>query len=709
MLKSRPLRTVSLFSALLVGTLETSSVAGEPATNSMDALSAARAYREANGAEILSSYATLLSIPNVASDLVNIERNAEYLRGQLAQRGVEAELWHLPEIPPIVFGRLDVGAPRTLGIYVHYDGQPVDESQWSSPPWEPTLYTAAIEGGGQPRPFPGPGEAIDPEWRIYGRASGDDKAPFPGIFTALDALQEEGIPLTSNLVFLFEGEEEAGSDHLGEYFRQHREALNVDLWLICDGPVHQSRRPQLVFGVRGYTGLDITVYGASRYLHSGHYGNWSPNPALRLAHLLASMRTETGEVLIAGFNDSTAPISDRERRAMAALPEIDEELRQELGLAATEADNASLAERLLIPSLNVRGMQSAAVGDTARNIIPTEATASLDIRLAKGNDPEEMLDLVEAHIAEQGYHIVRQAPDLETRLQHDKIAKIERRSGYRAARTPMDLPVVSDVVNAAKLASGETLILLPTLGGSLPLYLFTDILEAPVVITPVANHDDNQHAPNENLRLANLWYGIDLMASLFTMPSGIAIDEELQRVAHWMTGSFSSQAQAGANPDHFYDIRLFMQPIWQDRADGPWLYVEQAAAETLDRPYRQRVYRLSRIDEKTVHSEVFTLPGDPLNHAGAWQDRAPLQDLSPDDLELRQGCAIVLRQINADTYAGSTQEKHCQSSLRGAAYATSDVVVTPAQLLSWDRGFDSEDEQVWGAQAGPYAFIKNLQ
>jgi acetylornithine deacetylase/succinyl-diaminopimelate desuccinylase-like protein len=709
MFDSRTIRTTILVSSLLTCTIDPVSLASETDPTQNNALSAARAYRVKHGAEILSSYAELLSIPNVATDLKNIQRNADYLRGQLEQRGVEAELWHLPETPPIVFGRLDIGAARTLGIYVHYDGQPVDPTQWSSPPWEPTLYTAAIEDGGQPRPFPEPGETLDPEWRLYGRATGDDKAPFPGIFTALDALQESGIPLTSNLVFLFEGEEEAGSDHLGEYFHQHRDELEVDLWLICDGPVHQSRRPQLVFGVRGYTGLDITVYGATRYLHSGHYGNWSPNPALRLAHLLASMRTDSGEVLIEGFNDSTAPVADTERQAMAALPDFDDDLRRELGLPATEADNASLAERLLIPSLNIRGMQSAGVGDAARNVIPTEATASLDIRLAKGNDPEEMLDLVEAHIAQQGYHIVRQDPDLETRLQHQKIAKVERRSGYRAARTPMDLPVVEEVVAAAALAAGESLVLLPTLGGSLPLYLFTDILQAPVVITPVANHDNNQHAPNENLRLANLWYGIDLMASLLTMPSGAVTDEELVKVSQWMTGSFSSQAQAEANPDHFYDIRLFMTPIWQHRTDGPWLYVEQAAAESLDRPYRQRVYRLGRIDEATLRSDVFTLPGDPLAHAGAWQSADPLQQLSPEDLETRQGCAIVLRRINSETYAGSTRDKDCQTTLRGASYATSDVVLTPAQLLSWDRGFDTQDTQVWGAEAGPYAFIKHLE
>ena len=516
MFRSRS-HTLAIFTSVLLVT-STATLAADSARADDDSLAAVRAYRDEHAAEILASYAELLAIPNVAADLVNIQRNAEFLRDELSRRGVSAELWQLPEAPPIVYGRLDNGATRTIGIYVHYDGQPVDPTQWSHPAWEPTLYTAAMEEGGSSRPFPAPGESIDPEWRLYGRSTGDDKAPFPALFTALDGLAQNAIPVTSNLIFLFEGEEEAGSDHLGEYFERHRRELEVDLWLICDGPVHQSRRPQLVFGVRGYTGLDITVYGATRYLHSGHYGNWAPNPALRLANLLASMRTDTGEVLIDGFYDSTAPIAEAERQAMASLPDFDDALRRQLGLVATEADNALLAERLLLPTLNIRGMQSAAVGAAARNIIPTEATASLDIRLAKGNDPQEMLDLVERHIAHQGYTIVREDPDLETRLQFEKIAKIDRRSGYRAARTSMDLPVVREVVAAAERAAGDSLVLLPTLGGSLPLYLFTDILQAPVVITPIANHDDNQHAPDENLRLANLWYGIDLMASLLTMP-----------------------------------------------------------------------------------------------------------------------------------------------------------------------------------------------
>ncbi|MEJ2086874.1 MAG: M20/M25/M40 family metallo-hydrolase, partial [Acidobacteriota bacterium] len=274
---------------------------------------------------------------------------------------VASELWSLPGAPPIVYGSLDVGAQRTLGIYVHYDGQPVDPEEWSHPAWTPTLYTAAMESGGAVRPLPSPGEPIDPEWRLYARSAGDDKAPAAAILAALDALASLEIAPSSNLVLLFEGEEEAGSPHLEQYLVDHRHALETDLWLICDGPVHQSREPQLVFGVRGYTGIDLEVYGANRYLHSGHYGNWAPNPAQILAGLLASMKSSDGEVLIDRFYDSTEPVSESEREAMARLPDFDDQLRVELGLAETEADNALLAERLLLPSFNIRGFSSAAV------------------------------------------------------------------------------------------------------------------------------------------------------------------------------------------------------------------------------------------------------------------------------------------------------------------------------------------------------------
>ena len=490
--------------------------AAEPPTEPLELV---RSYRQGHEAKILTEYRELLAIPNVASDSENIRRNAVWIAEALEARGVSTEIWESGDAPPVVFGELrPEGATRTLGIYVHYDGQPVDADRWTTSPWQPVLLTASLEDGGVERPWPKGAETVDPEARIYARSAGDDKAPIPAILTALDALAGGGIEPTSNLVFLLEGEEEAGSDHLGDYFREHRDQLSVDLWLIADGPVHQSRKPQLVFGVRGYTGLDITVYGATRYLHSGHYGNWAPNPAQGLATLLAGMKDASGTVTIADFYADTAQITDADRTAIAGLPDYDSELRRELGLHVTEAANAPLAERILLPSLNIRGMESAAIGAAARNIIPTQATASVDIRLAKGDRPEAMLDRVEAHIREQGYTIVREDPDTDTRLAQPRIAKVIRRSGYPAVRTELDHPSVVPVRAAATKAAGEDVLMVPTLGGSLPLFLFVEILEAPVVIVPIANHDDNQHAPDENLRLANLWYGIDLMGALLTMP-----------------------------------------------------------------------------------------------------------------------------------------------------------------------------------------------
>ena len=438
-----------------------------------------------------------------------------------AAAGAASELLELDgDAPPIVFGRLDApGAARTLALYVHYDGQPVEPSEWRHDPWTPTLYTRAMEAGGEPRPLPKAGEPVDPEWRLYARAAGDDKAPLSALFAALAALGEAGLRPTSNLVFFFEGEEEAGSPHLRQYLERYRDRFaDVDLWLFLDGPSHPTGRPQIAYGVRGIAELELTVYGPVRPLHSGHYGNWAPVPGRLLSQLLASFYDARGEVAISGFYDSVAPLGPAERAALARLPNEDERLRRELGLAAVEGEGQTLAERLLRPALIIQGMASGSVGDRAQNVIPPDAHANLGIRLVKGNDPEKMLDLVEAHIARQGFHVVRDEPDLATRLAHARLVRAQRLGGYPAARTAMDLPLGAALADAAARASGQEPVLLPGMGGSLPLHLFNDFLGQPCLIVPVANADNRQHAANENLRLGNLWYAIDLYGALLTLP-----------------------------------------------------------------------------------------------------------------------------------------------------------------------------------------------
>lgn len=479
-------------------------------------------YRQQHEVEILREYRTFLEIPNVASDLRNIRRNAKYLVEEFEKRGAEMELLTLPDqptVPPVVYGELTTpGAERTLIIYVHYDGQPVDPNNWTHNPWKPTLYSGSMEEGGEPIDFPVGGETVNSDWRIYGRSASDDKAPIPAILHTLDALQESEIALTSNLKFFFEGEEEAGSPHVRQILEWYKEKLQSDLWVFFDGPKHQSGRPQVVFGVRGVTGMEVTVYGANSPLHSGHYGGWAPVPGQMLADLLDSMKNSTGKILIEDFNKNTVPITEADRKAFATLPDYDEQTREALGLRRTEfGGNRPLIESYMYPTLTIRGLKSGNTGELARNVIPTKAIATLGIRLAKGNDPEQMKDKVEAHIRKQDYHIVRKEPDQETRLRYDKIAKVTRGGGYPAVRTAIDNPMAQQVVGAIKDATNEEIILYPTFGGSLPLFHFEEVLQTPIVIVPIANHDNNQHAPDENIRIGNIWYGMDIYSQIFTM------------------------------------------------------------------------------------------------------------------------------------------------------------------------------------------------
>ncbi|MGH9457626.1 MAG: M20/M25/M40 family metallo-hydrolase [Thermoanaerobaculia bacterium] len=488
-----------------------------PICRAADPLDEVRAYRRAHEKEILGELVSLLEIPNVARDRENIERNAAKLVAMLEKRGIEAKLLRAGDAPPAVFGSLDVpGAARTVVFYAHYDGQPAGEG-WTSEPWEPVL-----RDGEKDLPWSALDGEIDPEWRIYARSASDDKGPIVAMLAALDAIRAAGLQPSVNLRFFFEGEEEAGSDHLDEILTKYRDELAADLWLFWDGPVHQSRRGQVVFGVRGVVGLEMTVYGPARALHSGHYGNWAPNPAAMLANLLASMRDADGRVLIDGFYDAVRPLGEAERRALAAIPPVDDALRHDLALGASEAGNAPLVERLMLPALNVRGVRSGGVGAEARNAIPTEARASIDFRLVPDLTPERVRELVEAHARAEGYHIVHEPPDVATRRAHPRVVLLEWEHGYPALRTPMDLAIAREVVAAIEEARREDVVEVPHLGGSLPLYLFEEILGVPLIVTPIVNHDNNQHAPNENLRIQNLWDGIDAMAAVMlrVIPSG---------------------------------------------------------------------------------------------------------------------------------------------------------------------------------------------
>jgi acetylornithine deacetylase/succinyl-diaminopimelate desuccinylase-like protein len=458
-----------------------------------DAARAARQFREANEKAILAEFIEFLAIPNLASDAPNIERNAAAIVAMFHRRGVATKVLRVDGAPPVVVGTLATpGASRTIAFYAHYDGQPVDPSQWTTPPWEPVMR----------------------DGRIYARSAGDDKAPMIAMAAALDALRSANAKPSVNLKFVFEGEEEAGSPHLGEYFDRYPADLAADAYMICDGPVHQSRRQQLYFGVRGVTGVELTTYGPSRSLHSGHYGNWAPNPIVMLTELIASMRNAEGRILIAGFYDDVVPLTAAERDALAAIPDMEADLRKELSLGRTEGGKP-LNEQILAPALNLRGIAGGHVGSQAANAIPVDARASIDFRLVPAQTPERVRERVEKHIAARGFHIVRDVPDAATRAAHPKILRVQWGSGYPAARTALDLPLSRTMADVMAAAKGTRPVLLPSLGGSVPMYVFQRNGTA-VIGLPIANHDNNQHAANENLRVENLWDAIELFTALFS-------------------------------------------------------------------------------------------------------------------------------------------------------------------------------------------------
>ncbi len=475
-----------------------------------------RAWREAREPAIVHKLAELLAIPNVAGDSANIRRNAAALVAMLERRGLRAEVLENRPWPPAVFGELKASrARRTIVLYAHYDGQPVTSSEWATPPWEPTLRVREGDGW-RTVPLPGaesPGR-LDPEARLFARSASDDKAPIVAMLAALDALRATRRKPSVNLKLFFEGEEEAGSAHLRELLLRHRGKLAADAWLFCDGPVHPGRRPQLVFGVRGVMGLELTAYGPARALHSGHYGNWAPNPAALLARTLASLRDEDGRILVEGFYDDVRPVTESERAAVAALPNVDDGLRRELALGATEAGNAPSAERVMLPALNVRGVRAGAVGAEATNAIPALAYASIDLRLVPDQRPERVRERIEAHLARQGWFVTGDSVTTAMRRAHARVLRVEWESGYPAYRVPLDAPVARALRATLDELLGEPVLVVPTLGGSLPLATFADALGAPLVTVPIVNHDNSQHAKDENLRLQNLWDGIELYAAI---------------------------------------------------------------------------------------------------------------------------------------------------------------------------------------------------
>ncbi len=475
-------------------------------------------YTVAHERQIMREFVDLLSIPNVAGDRANIRRNAEFVRGMLERRGMKAELLETAG-NPLVYAEKNVpGAAKTILFYIHYDGQPVDPPKWKQAgPFTPIVRDGRMEDGAKEiRDFASRDKFPD-DWRIYARSASDDKAPIVAFCAALDFIQNAAIGprLRSNIHVVIDGEEEASSPSLPGAVAKYRDKLKANLLLVLDGPVHASGRPTLAFGARGIVTVDLTVFGPKMALHSGHYGNWIPNPAVRLAQLVASMKDDQGRTIIDGFYSSVPPLTDAQRRILKSVPDDEPALLKLFGVAKPDAVGESLQEAIQYPSLNIRGMHS---GYEDRTIIPPDATAAIDIRLVKETPSAHMLDLLRAHVEKQGYRIVSAEPTDADRMQYPKLARLRvSEAASEAFRTDPESPDAVAVTQALQTMWGAPPVLIRTMGGTVPIAEFIRQLNVPAVSVPIVNFDNNQHGDNENLRIGNLWNGIVTLASMLEM------------------------------------------------------------------------------------------------------------------------------------------------------------------------------------------------
>jgi acetylornithine deacetylase/succinyl-diaminopimelate desuccinylase-like protein len=459
------------------------------------------AWTGAHRQAILDELTALLSIPNVATDKRNIRRNAEHIREMFEKRGIAAEILETTG-NPLVYGSLPVpGATRTVLFYCHYDGQPVDRSKWR----QPDPFTPVTRGEGA-------------DARIYARSASDDKAPIVALLSALDAMKNAHLAPTSNVKFIFEGEEEAGSVSLVPAIARYHDKLRADLMIILDGPGHSSGRPTVAYGARGIALVNLTVYGPKSGVHSGNYGNWIPNPAVRLAQLLASMKTDDGRVTVAGYYDAVPPLGDEDRALLDGVPGDADRMLKTFGVAEPEKAFPKLQYALQYPTLNVRGLSSAYVGAGARTVIPDRATAALDLRLVKETPAADLVAKLRAHVEKQGYHVVDADPDDATRATFSRIARLEIDGPpTNAFRTPVSDPQARAVVASIRRTFGQPPVRLRTLGGTVPIAPFIEALGFPALTVPTVNFDNNQHEENENLRISTFFDSISIIAALLRM------------------------------------------------------------------------------------------------------------------------------------------------------------------------------------------------
>ncbi|MEE8134840.1 MAG: M20/M25/M40 family metallo-hydrolase [Gemmatimonadales bacterium] len=462
-----------------------------------------------------------LSIPNDAQNRRDdMMRTAEWMNDAFLARGFETEWLNTPRLPVLLARRPSPGAQRTLLVYLQADGQPVDPSRWfQDDPYMPVLRERGADGEWHDIPWNRLEGNRDPEWRIFARSTSDSKGQNVKFLAAISALDRSGVTPDFNLKVVVDLEEEMGSPNLPAMVERYSDKLTADMLVIFDGPRHPTNKPTLTFGARGISTITLTTYGPRVPQHSGHYGNWVPNPALRLAKLLASMKDDEGRVTIPGFYDGIT-IDATARAIMEAVPDDTVAIKRQIGIVETDRVGRTLQEARQYPSLNIRGLRAGWVGSESRTIVPGFAVAEIDVRLVRESDPARLLGLIRQHVEDQGYFVIDREPTDEERLTHPRIATFRSNTSYSAYRTEVDSEIGRWLSSAMVHLFGEEPIKLRTSGGSIPISPFVTTLGVPAVTVPTVNPDNNQHSPNENIRLGNFEEGIQVILAILQQPIG---------------------------------------------------------------------------------------------------------------------------------------------------------------------------------------------
>ena len=421
--------------------------------------------------------------------------------------------------PPLLLAERNVKKPKaTVLFYLHLDGQPVDSSKWhQESPYIPVI-KKLVDGQWQPVTQDELQIGYKDEWRIFARSSSDDTGPTVMFLSAIDLLNAHNIKPNYNIKMVMDLEEEISSPNLEGAVNKYAENLKADQLVIFDGPRHISNQPTLSFGARGIASITLTIFGPKVPLHSGHYGNYAPNPAMRLAQLLASMKDDDGRVIIDGFYDGIN-LTDLDRQEMSLVPDDESDIQRKIGIGSTDKVGNNYQEALQYPSLNVRGLGSGWIGKESRTIIPATATAEIDIRLVPESDGPRLIELVKQKVISEGYHIIADSePSDEERMKYGKLIFFSSHYSYPAFRTPINSNIGNWLSTAMETAFDKEPIKIRIMGGSIPISPFIATLGTPAVIVPVVNPDNNQHSPNENLRIGNLREGIMAFAAILATP-----------------------------------------------------------------------------------------------------------------------------------------------------------------------------------------------